>query len=114
MFDECVIAYIRAGVDDEKSVEKQVEEIQNYCDEKDIIAMGFYEEIGDNISEGMIEFLKQSAKEKGATILAASLTVFGNDLKKISQLIKDFKNEGIEVKSLNDWDVQMLKMFEAQ
>lgn len=110
MFDfETVIAYIRAGRDEDKDVEKQVEEIQNYCDEKDIIAMGFYEEISDEISDAMIVDLKQACKQKNAKLLVASLTRFGSDLKKVTAIVADFRAEGIEVKSLNSWDEQILQ-----
>lgn len=112
MFDKKVVAYIRATMEDEKSVEKQVEFIEEYCDENNIIAFGFYEEIGEEITQGMIDYLKESCTQKSAKILVASLSIIGPDIKKVAAVIKDFKASGIEVLSLNQWDMQVLSMCE--
>lgn len=113
MTSQYTVAYIRASLEDEKSIEKQVNDIEEYCDENNIISFGFYEEIGDEITEGMIDFLKSSCKGKNAVILVASLGVLGGDLKKVSDVAAGFKAEGIEVKSLNKWEMQVLSMQEA-
>lgn len=110
MFEfETVIAYIRAGRDEDKMVEKQVEEIQEYCDEKDIIAMGFYEEISEEISEEMILDLIAACKAQNAKIIVAALSSFGKDLKKVTAVVSRLKEEGIMVQSLNSWDEQILQ-----
>lgn len=114
MLNQYTVAYIRAALDDEKSIEKQVSQIEEYCDENDIISFGFYEEIGEEITDGMIDFLKKSCKEKNAVILVASLSILSADIKKVAAVAADFKAEGIEVKSLNQWDMQVLKMAEQQ
>lgn len=113
MFDQYTVAYIRASLEDEKSIEKQVNDIEEYCDENNIISFGFYEEIGEEITEGMIDFLKSSCKGKNAVILVASLCILSEDMKTVSAVIADFKAEGIEVKSLNKWEMQVLNMQDA-
>lgn len=112
MFNQYTVAYIRASMEDEKSIEKQVNDIEEYCDENNIISFGFYEEIGEEITKGMIEFLKSSCKGKNAVVLVASLRILGEDMKTVSDVIADFKAEGIEIKSLNPWEMQVLQMQE--
>ncbi len=109
MLNQYTVAYIRAALEDEKSIEKQVSEIEEYCDENDIISFGFYEEIGEEITDGMIEFLKKSCQGKDAMVLVASLSILSADIKKVAAIAADFKAEGIEVKSLNAWDMQLLR-----
>jgi len=110
MFNQYTVAYIRAALEDEKSIEKQVNDIEEYCDENNIISFGFYEEIGEEITGGMIDFLKSSCKGKNAVILVSSLAILSGDMKRVSDVIADFKTEGIEVKSLNKWEMQVLGM----
>ena len=112
MFDKYIISYIRAGMDDEKSIEKQVEGIQEYCDENDIISMGFYEEISDEITDEMQKFLKEKCEGKDSVILVASLGVLSGNLKKMVALVNDFKELGIAIESLNPLDKQLLEMVE--
>ncbi len=109
MLNQYTVAYIRAALEDEKSIEKQVSEIEEYCDENDIISFGFYEEIGEEITDGMIDFLKKSCQGKDAMVLVASLSILSADIKKVAAIAADFKAEGIEVKSLNAWDMQLLR-----
>ncbi len=109
MLNQYTVAYIRAALEDEKSIEKQVSEIEEYCDENDIISFGFYEEIGEEITDGMIDFLKKSCQGKDAVVLVASLNILSADIKKVAAIAADFKAEGIEVKSLNAWDMQLLR-----
>lgn len=112
MLNQYTVAYIRASLEDEKSIEKQVNSIEEYCDDNNIISFGFYEEIGEEITGEMIEFLKSSCKGKNAVVLVASLCILSDDMKKVCAIIADFKEEGIEVKSLNQWEMQVLLMQE--
>lgn len=110
MLNQYTVAYIRAALEDEKSIEKQVNDIEEYCDGNNIISFGFYEEIGEEITGEMIEFLKSSCKDKNALILVASLCILSDDMKKVSDVIAEFKAEGIEIRSLNQWEMQILEM----
>lgn len=112
MLNQYTVAYIRAAFEDEKSIEKQVNDIEEYCDGNNIISFGFYEEIAKEITKEMIEFLKSSCKDKNALILVASLCILSDDMNKVKDVIAEFKAQGIEIRSLNQWEMQVLRMQE--
>lgn len=107
MFNQYTVAYIRASMEDEKSIEKQVNDIEEYCDGNNIISFGFYEEIGEEMTDSMIAALKSSCEGKNATILVASLGVISGDIKRVTAVADEFRAAGIEIKSLNQWEMKI-------
>lgn len=99
-----VAAYVRSSMENTSAVERQIDEMQEYFDENDIICFSFYEEVGKQISENMVNLWMEKYQGTDTVIYVTGYNRLGRDMDYVDGVRKKLQECGIRIQSLDEED----------